>query len=97
MLYSLADWIYYHHERIDGTGYYGLKGDDIPLEARILSVADCYSALTTDRVYHKSKTKEVASQIMESVKDTQLDSEIVDIFLQIPEEELIQCIPSEMY
>ena len=49
---QIREWIYCHHERPDGSGYpRGLSGDEIPLEARILAVADAYEAMTNDRVY----------------------------------------------
>ena len=57
--------IRHHHERFDGSGYPdGLRGDDIPLTARVLQLADVYDALTTDRPYRKADTQEVALEIM---------------------------------
>jgi putative two-component system response regulator len=58
--------IRHHHERHDGSGYPdGLRGDDIPLTAAILQLADVYDALTTDRPYRQASTPEVALQIMD--------------------------------
>lgn len=55
----------YHHEKFDGRGYpEGLKGDDIPLSAQLVSVADCYDALTTERIYKKAFSKEQAFQMI---------------------------------
>ncbi|UCD51074.1 MAG: HD domain-containing protein, partial [Phycisphaerales bacterium] len=54
MLANIADVIEAHHENYDGTGYAGLKGEDIPLAARIIAVADVFDALLSDRPYRKS-------------------------------------------
>jgi putative nucleotidyltransferase with HDIG domain len=71
-----------HHENFDGTGYpVGLKGDEIPHEARILAVADIYEALTADRPYRKAFSKEKSIVIMEESKGNKLDPVLVDIFL----------------
>ena len=73
--------ILYHHERIDGTGYpYGLKDGDIPLEARIVAVADVFQALISNRVYRKAYSFKEAMEIMESEKGTHFDSHIIDVF-----------------
>ena len=60
---DVSDWIEYHHERIDGNGYYGLKGDEIPLAARIIAGADTYSAITMRRSYKAPKAHEEAVEI----------------------------------
>ncbi|MBI4459291.1 MAG: response regulator [Acidobacteria bacterium] len=72
--------IRHHHERMDGTGYPdGLKGDEIPLTARILTVVDIYDALTTDRPYHKALPREDAfRQMREEVKRGWWDGSLVD-------------------
>ncbi len=76
--------IYHHHERIDGKGYpAGLAGDDIPLGARILAVADSYQAMTSDRPYRKALSMQVAISELEKFKGRQFDSKIVDVFLRI--------------
>jgi HD-GYP domain-containing protein (c-di-GMP phosphodiesterase class II) len=93
MLSNLGDWIYYHHERIDGNGYYGLKGEDIPFESKIICLADCFSAITTDRIYHKGKSYNEAIEILKEVSGSQLDEELVAIFLKIPREKIEKCIP----
>ena len=93
---DVADWILYHHERIDGKGYYGLKGDDIPLPARIIAIADTYSAITMRRAYKPPRTHEEAVAIIRDVAGTQLDAQLVDIFLSIPKEELIGCMPEQV-
>lgn len=72
----------HHHERYDGTGYpEGLAGEKIPFIARIISVADAYDAMTTDRPYRVALTKEKALLIIEAGKSKQFDASIVDAFL----------------
>ncbi len=90
---EVMDWILYHHERMDGNGYYKVKKEDIPFPARIIAVADTYSAVIMRRSYKEPKTHEEAVSILKEVSGSQLDPEIVEIFLKIPEEKLIDCIP----
>ena len=92
----IKDWILYHHERIDGHGYYSQPGNQIPLAARIISIADTYSAITMRRSYKAPKTHEDAIQIIKEVAGTQLDSELVKYFLTIPREKLVECIPEQV-
>lgn len=76
--------ILYHHERYDGKGYpMGLKGEEIPLGARILAVADVYQALISDRPYRKGFSKKKALKIMEEESGKQFDPKITKIFLDI--------------
>ncbi|MCG2712374.1 MAG: response regulator [Candidatus Omnitrophica bacterium] len=76
--------IYHHHERIDGQGYPdGLTGDNIPLGARILSVADAYQAMTSDRPYRKSLPALIAIEELKRFKGRQFDPDIVDAFLRV--------------
>jgi len=73
-----------HHENYDGTGYpNGLKGEEIPFEARILAVADVYEALTADRPYRKAFSREEAIVIMEEEKGIKLDPVLTDVFLDM--------------
>jgi diguanylate cyclase (GGDEF)-like protein len=73
--------IRYHHERWDGKGYLeGLAGEKIPLIARILAVADAFSAITTTRPYRKSLSAEDALERLEDVAGSQLDPHLVDVF-----------------
>jgi HD-GYP domain-containing protein (c-di-GMP phosphodiesterase class II) len=73
----------YHHERFDGTGYpCGLKGEDIPLIAAIISVADAYDAMTSDRPYRKSLKKDIVIKEIETNKNKQFSPMVVDAFLQ---------------
>ncbi len=79
--------ILYHHESYDGQGYpYGLKGKEIPLEARIFAVADTLDAITSDRPYRRGKSFRVAIDEIERVRGIQFDPDIVDAFLSVPEE-----------
>lgn len=76
--------VYHHHERFDGKGYpEGLKGDGIPLWARITAVGDTYHALTSDRPYRKGMDRDRALQIIEEVSGTQLCPDCVDVFLRM--------------
>ncbi len=93
---SVFDWILYHHERMDGKGYYKVKAEDIPVAARVLAIADTYSAITMRRSYKAPRTHEDAIRIITEVAGTQLDRELVDIFLTIPKEELEKCIPEQV-
>lgn len=78
-----------HHERFDGKGYpNGLKGQEINLWARIASVADIYTALTSDRAYRQGMSHEEAMTVIESARGTQLCPDCVDAFKQIPPFEL---------
>jgi diguanylate cyclase (GGDEF)-like protein len=73
-----------HHEKWDGTGYpQGLKGEDIPMFARILSVADSYDAMTSNRIYNKIKTKEEAINEIKRCTGTQFDPKVVEAFLKV--------------
>lgn len=89
----IMPWIKYHHERIDGNGYYGLKGKEIPLEARIICVADSYSAITMRRSYKDAKTYDEAVAILKDNAGMQFDTQLVDIFLSIPRRDVEGCMP----
>ncbi|OQY13469.1 MAG: hypothetical protein B6I31_01080 [Desulfobacteraceae bacterium 4572_19] len=83
--------IKHHHERFDGQGYPdGLLSDDIPLLARILSVADSYDAMASDRAYRKKMDSKKIISIIKDCSGTQFDPEIVDVFLKIFESGKIQ-------
>lgn len=72
----------HHHERYDGQGYPdGLAGEEIPLEARVVAVADVYDALITDRPYRKGFAKGAALRIIEDMRGAELDPALVDLFL----------------
>ncbi len=73
----------HHHERIDGRGYgHGLSGDQIPLSARIILIADTFDAMTADRAYRKGLPEEVAHQELLDFSGRQFDAQLVKIFLQ---------------
>ena len=90
---TIIPWIRYHHERIDGGGYYGLKGKEIPLESRIICVADSYSAITMKRAYKEARSYDEAVAILRDNSGSQFDTQIVDIFLSIPQKEVEACVP----
>ncbi len=84
-----------HHERWDGTGYpFQLKGEDIPLSARIVAVADVYDALTTKRVYKPAFTHETAADIIYKSRGSHFDPDLVDAFAKV--EEQMRCIRYEL-
>ena len=86
----------YHHERPDGRGYpYGLKGDEIPLYARIIGVADAFDAMTANRVYRKQMDFDYVLNELEKGRGTQFDSRYVDILLKLIREGVIDL--NEMY
>jgi putative nucleotidyltransferase with HDIG domain len=82
-LEEVAEWVQAHHERIDGRGYpEGLSGEEIPLEARILAIADAYSAITSDRPHRPKVEGDEAVARLESGAGTQLDPDLVDAFVR---------------
>ncbi|MDP2391464.1 MAG: HD-GYP domain-containing protein, partial [Acidobacteriota bacterium] len=82
--YPVAPLILSHHERWDGKGYpQGLKGEEIPLGARILSVVDYFDALTSDRPYHKAMTHEAALALLQQEAGRALDPTVVAMFLKM--------------
>lgn len=93
----ITKWILYHHERIDGSGYYNLPGGDIPLVSRMLAIADTYSSLVTDRVYRKNTTHEEAIEIMKKVAGTQLDNMLVEIFCSLDKMLVEDCKPERLH
>jgi HD-GYP domain-containing protein (c-di-GMP phosphodiesterase class II) len=79
---DLRTWVHSHHERPDGRGYpLGLSGDAIPLEARILAVADAYEAMTADRAYRSAMGEDAARAELEAGAGTQFDARVVRAFL----------------
>src|SRR5260221_565035 len=74
----------HHHEAWNGSGYpQGLKGQEIPLGARILSVVDCYDAVTSDRPYRPRMTRQQAEQVLRDRRGLMYDPWVVDAFLKI--------------
>ena len=83
-LHSVVPIIRHHHERFDGSGYPdGLAGEDIPLEARVLAVADTFGAMTDDRAYHQALTLEQVIAELEACAGSQLDPQAVRAFLRL--------------
>jgi len=82
--------VLHHHERWDGTGYPdGLQGTTIPLDARILAVADSYDAMTSDRPYRRALPQDRAEAILRQGAGTQWDPELVEVFLGVMPEMLL--------
>jgi diguanylate cyclase (GGDEF)-like protein/putative nucleotidyltransferase with HDIG domain len=81
-LADIGEWVLAHHERPDGYGFpFGIANGDIPLEARILSVADAYEAMTSDRVYRPAMTHEAAQEELRRHAGSQFDERVVAAFL----------------
>lgn len=82
-LKDVVPLILYHHERYDGKGYTsGLKGENIPIGARILAIADVYQALISDRPYRRAYTKPKALEMIKKASGTQFDPAIVKALLK---------------
>src|SRR5581483_7133306 len=82
--YPVVPIVRYHHENWNGTGYPdGLKGTEIPIGARILSVVDCFDALTSDRPYRPRLTDEEAIRILMERRGTMYDPLVVDTFVRV--------------
>ena len=81
---NVADGARYHHERYDGNGYVeGLKGEEIPLTARIIGIADAFDAMTADRIYRKALPMEKVISELKRCRGTQFDPGLVDILLEL--------------
>jgi putative nucleotidyltransferase with HDIG domain len=79
---DLREWVLAHHERPDGKGYpFGLLGEDIPIEARILAVADAYEAMTSQRAFRSAMGEEVAVRELQAGAGSQFDAAVVAAFL----------------
>ncbi|MBU3161747.1 HD-GYP domain-containing protein [Clostridium frigoris] len=80
---EISTIIRHHHERWDGNGYPdGLKGNEIPFGSQIISIADTFDAITSDRVYRKGLNKTIALKILIEEKGKQFNPELVDIFIK---------------
>ncbi len=86
-LAHIANLILMHHERWDGTGYpLGISGLEIPIECRILSLADAYDAMTNDRPYRKAMPKKLVLEEIKRFKGRQFDPELTELFLEYLDE-----------
>jgi len=82
-LEEVAEWVESHHERIDGRGYpEGRSGEEIPLESRILAIADAHVAITSDRPHRPKAEGDEARERLEHAAGTQLDADLVEAFLR---------------
>lgn len=85
---ELRDMIHYHHENVDGSGYYGLLANEIPLGAKIIHVCDVYDALVSDRSYKNQWSKDAALAFLVEKKGVMFDPDIVDTFVSMIMEEM---------
>ena len=84
LIEHVAEVAHYHHERYDGTGYpEGLSGEEIPIEARIVAVADSYDAMNSKRIYRNALEKEKIIEELESCSGTQFDPVIAELFVRL--------------
>ena len=91
-----ADGTRFHHERYDGRGYPdGLKGDEIPLYGRIISVADAFDAMTSNRVYRNQMDTDYVMNEMKRGRGSQFDPEVLDAFLRLVEKGIMD--PDKIY
>jgi putative nucleotidyltransferase with HDIG domain len=89
--YPVTPIVRHHHEQWDGSGYPdGLRGEDIPLGARLLSVVDCFDALTSDRPYRRKLTDREAIEYLKSERGKRYDPRIIDTFVDV-----YQTLPNE--
>lgn len=87
-MHDIVPLVLYHHERWDGKGYpSGLRGEEIPIGARIIAIADVYQALTSNRPYRKAFSKKDALDIIRKGSGTQFDPRIVKVFLKVIKKE----------
>jgi len=93
-LAHIADWILKHHEWWNGKGYpLGLKEGEIPLECRILAIADAYDAMTSDRPYRKAMSHEKALEELEGCAGKQFDPRLVKSFITVLESNKLKTVP----
>lgn len=95
---EIADIVRYHHERFDGKGYPdGLAGEEIPLAARIVAVADSFDAMTTVRTYRQAVTLEEALEEIDRCRGTQFDPGVVDALQQLAADKKLHSLPRGGY
>jgi putative two-component system response regulator len=87
-LEPIVPYVYHHHERHDGSGYpEGISGEEIPLPARIIAVADAYDAMTSNRAYRPALPDSVARNLLREGRGNYWDGRLVDVFLTLLEEQ----------
>jgi diguanylate cyclase (GGDEF)-like protein len=80
---EMSEYVLAHHERWDGKGYpKGLKGEEIPLQSRIIAIAEAYDAMTSEGSYNKLMSEEAAVEELKINSNTQFDKELVDVFIE---------------
>jgi len=84
---KILPYMFHHHEKFSAKGYpYGIKGEEIPLPARIIAVADSFDAMTSDRPYRKALSLEAAIKELKDNSGTQFDPDVVKAFIKLIEE-----------
>jgi len=80
---EMAEYVLTHHERWDGLGYpKGLKSDELPLQTKIIAIADAYDAMTSARSYREALSDEVAIAELQKNSGTQFDPDLVTLFIE---------------
>lgn len=87
----MSNGILYHHERVDGTGYKKIDGNKIPLDAKIIAVADTYSAIVLANSFKPSRSHSDAIGVLKICAGAQLDKNLVEIFCSIPQDKVNAC------
>ena len=78
----MVDFVLFHHEREDGSGYpYGLKETEIPIGAKIVSIADCFDAITTDRPYQRGQSVDSAYELLRQACPSYFSESLVESFI----------------
>ena len=91
---DLRGWVAAHHERPDGKGYpLGLAGSEIPIEARIIAVADAYEAMSSERAFRPALGEDMASAELRAGAGTQFDADLVSLFLDALAREQAPALP----
>jgi HD-GYP domain-containing protein (c-di-GMP phosphodiesterase class II) len=87
--------VLYHHERMDGSGYpHGLVGDAIPIEARVVAVADMYDVLTSDRPYRRARGEREARRVLQEAAGPHLDPNVVSALLRSLDQPILHLVPA---
>ena len=95
-LEGVAKWVKFHHERVDGRGYYKLKGNKIPVEARIIAITESYSSIVLPSAFKPARNYEDAVTVLKMGAGTQFDAGLVECFCKIPQQELEEATAEAM-